>query len=119
VIRALEIIKRHAGTKLHGFPSAEDVPLDFVPPLLRGDFTPRAIGAVNIAGTKRAPFQVPKQVEDEQRTLIACSPWVGLTLESMSSTMSRIGPHETACEITVHRDRTGERASRDDERGAR
>jgi len=35
VIRALEVIKRYAGTKLQSFPVDEDVPLDFVPPLWR------------------------------------------------------------------------------------
>lgn len=35
VIRALKLIKRYAGTKLRSFPSDENVPLDFVPPLWR------------------------------------------------------------------------------------
>lgn len=35
VIRALEVIKQYAGTKLHNFPADENVPLDFVPPLWR------------------------------------------------------------------------------------
>ncbi len=35
VIRALEVIKQYAGTKLHNFPVDENVPLDFVPPLWR------------------------------------------------------------------------------------
>ncbi len=35
VIRALDVIKRYAGTKLHSFPADENVPLDFVPPLWR------------------------------------------------------------------------------------
>jgi len=35
VIRALELITRYMGTKLRSFPSGEDVPLDFVPPLWR------------------------------------------------------------------------------------
>jgi hypothetical protein len=35
VIRALEVIKRYAGTKLHSFPVGEQIPLDFVPPLWR------------------------------------------------------------------------------------
>jgi TnpA family transposase len=37
VIRALEIVKRHADSKLRYFPSDEEVPLDFVPPLWRDD----------------------------------------------------------------------------------
>ena len=35
MIRALDIIKRYAGTKVHSFPMTEDLPLDFVPPLWR------------------------------------------------------------------------------------
>jgi hypothetical protein len=35
VICALKLIKRYAGTKLRSFPSDENVPLDFVPPLWR------------------------------------------------------------------------------------
>src|SRR5262249_56634031 len=54
-----------------------------------------AVGAVDIAGTQRAAFQITELIEHEQRNgfqaLISCSPWVGLTLESMSSTMPRGG----------------------------
>jgi len=37
VIRGLEIVKSYADSKLRYFPSDEDVPLDFVPPLWRDD----------------------------------------------------------------------------------
>jgi len=37
VIRALEIIKRYSDSKLRYFPSEEEIPLDFVPPLWRDD----------------------------------------------------------------------------------
>src|SRR5215468_7739839 len=61
-----------------------------------------AIGAVHIAGTQSAAFQIAELVEHEQRMTAgamvmtvpdarSCSPWVGLTLESMSSTMPRGG----------------------------
>src|SRR6266404_8935629 len=56
-----------------------------------------AVGAVNVAGTKRAAFQIAELIEHEQRMiagavvvavlLFSCSPCVGLTLESMSSKM--------------------------------
>ena len=58
-----------------------------------------AIGAVDIAGAQGASFQIAELVEDEQRmiagafvmavqTLISCSPYVGLTLESISRRMA-------------------------------
>jgi hypothetical protein len=37
VIRALEIIKRYADSKARYFPSDEEIPLDFLPPLWRDD----------------------------------------------------------------------------------
>src|SRR4029077_17861599 len=37
VIRALEIVRRYADSKLRYFPDDEEVPLDFVPPLWRDD----------------------------------------------------------------------------------
>src|SRR3982074_1847373 len=57
-----------------------------------------SVGAVNIARAQGAAFQIAKVVEHEQRmiageakcpfqALISCSPCVGLTLESMSSTI--------------------------------
>lgn len=36
VIHAVEVIKRYAGTKIHNYPTDEQVPLDFVPVLWRG-----------------------------------------------------------------------------------
>lgn len=35
VIRAIDVIKRYAATRIHNFPADENVPLDFVPPLWR------------------------------------------------------------------------------------
>jgi hypothetical protein len=46
-----------------------------------------AIGAVDVAGTQHAAFQIAELVEEEQWMVADASPWVGLTLESMSSTM--------------------------------
>src|SRR6516165_10791078 len=70
-----------------------------------------AVSAVHVPGTQSTAFEVAKLVEHEQRviagagvmafqTLISCSPWVGLTLESMSSTMPRGGLRP--CTRSIH-----------------
>ena len=100
--------------------SARKYMCETLPRIARHDrvehFAP-AISTVEIAGAKRTAFQVAELVEQEKRmvtdtgvipfqTLISCSPWVGLTLKSMSSTMPLGG--RQPCTRSIHRpDKSG------------
>jgi len=56
-----------------------------------------AVGAMDVAGTKRTALQVAKLAF---QTLFSCSPWVGLTLESMSRMTPLSG--RRACTRSIH-----------------
>lgn len=63
-----------------------------------------AVRAVNVARAKRTALEIAELIEHEERviaraaemavpTLCSCSPWVGLTLESMSRMTSSVDRH--------------------------